>query len=244
MRRDVDHDELLDGPLPDDVPVRGNLDDLARINRRTGGARLSRRAIGRLLDGTDERVTVLDVGTGAADLPLDWLAAAARSGRRWQVTAIDNRPEIVAAAVARAPGLRDAASLVMEVGDGRRLPYPDDAFDVAHCSLVVHHLAPDDVVTLLGEMRRVASRGIVVNDLIRSRLGLVGAWLWGHALTRNPLTRHDAPLSVRRAYARDELRALLTAAGLRPAAEIVGFAGHRWAVAAVASDPTERDGGP
>ena len=244
MRRDVDHDELLDGPLPDGVLVRGNLDDLARINRRLGGARLSRQAIGRLTDGADDRLSVLDVGTGAADLPIDWLAAAARSGRRWQVTAIDNRPEIVAAAVARAPGLRDAASLTIEVGDGRRLPYLDDAFDVAHCSLVVHHLAPDDAVTLLGEMRRVARRGIVVNDLIRGRLGLVGAWLWGHALTRNPLTRHDAPLSVRRAYARDELRTLLADAGLRPAAEIVGFAGHRWAVAAVRAETDLPDDGP
>lgn len=243
MRRVVDHDELLDGPLPDGALVRGNLDDLARINRRLGGARLSRKAIGRLAGDGDDRLSVLDVGTGAADLPLAWLAEAERSGRRWQVTAIDSRPEVLAAAVARVPGLPDVACLAMEVHDGRRLPYPDRAFDIAHCSLVVHHMAPDDVVTLLAEMRRVARRGVVVNDLIRGRLGLVGAWLWGHALTRNPLTRHDAPMSVRRAYARDELRALLDAAGLRPAAEFVGFAGHRWAIAALPADTGTPDGG-
>ena len=49
-------------------------------------------------------------------------------------------------------------------------------------------------------MGRVARLGIVVNDLERGRLGWLGAWLMGHLLTGNRYTRHDAPLSVRRAY--------------------------------------------
>ena len=49
--------------------------------------------------------------------------------------------------------------------DGRSLPYSDASFDVAHASLVLHHLEPADVVALLREMNRVSRRGIVVNDL-------------------------------------------------------------------------------
>ena len=49
-------------------------------------------------------------------------------------------------------------------------------------------------------MARVARLGIVVNDLDRTRLGWLGAWLIGRLLTGNPYTRIDAPLSVRRAY--------------------------------------------
>ena len=65
-------------------------------------------------------------------------------------------------------------------------------------------------------MGRVARLGIVVNDLDRSRLAWLGAWLLGHLLTGNRYTRHDAPLSVRRAYRLDEAVALLRAAGLAP----------------------------
>jgi len=57
-----------------------------------------------------------------------------------------------------------------------------------------------------------------------------------HAMTRNAFTLHDGPLSVRRAYTRGEMRGLLDAAGLRPIAEVGGFAGHRWAIAAVLSN--------
>ena len=104
----------------------------------------------------------------------------------------------------------------LHVGDGRDLGYADRSFDVAHASLVLHHLDPPVAVELLREMGRVARLGVVVNDLDRTRVGWVGAWLIGHFLTVNRYTRHDAPLSVRRAYRPQEAAAMLYAAGLRP----------------------------
>jgi len=79
----------------------------------------------------------------------------------------------------------------------------------------------------------VARHGIVVNDLARGRLAWLGAWLLFHAVTRNRFTRHDGPMSVRRAYSVAEARSLLEGAGLRVVDEEIGFVGHRWALAAV-----------
>jgi hypothetical protein len=86
-------------------------------------------------------------------------------------------------------------------------------------------------------MARVARRGVVVNDLIRGRLVYLGAWLLAHLATANPYTRYDAPLSVRRAFDRRELRALIESAGLHVVASSRGVFGHRWAVAAVPVPP-------
>ena len=144
--------ELLDGPLDDPAALDGNLRDLARINRLTGGTRLSVRAIAALGDMT----TLLDVGTGAADIPLTLLARARVAGRPLSITATDSRPEVLAAARRARPAIDRTAGLELAVADGRGLPYPDRAFDVAHASLVLHHLAPDEVVRFLGELRRVA----------------------------------------------------------------------------------------
>jgi ubiquinone/menaquinone biosynthesis C-methylase UbiE len=231
MRRVTDRDELLDGPLDDAAGVRGNLRDLARVNRWLGGARLSIRAI-EALAGDRAALDLLDVGTGAADVPLAFLDHATRHGRTWRVTAVDSRPEILAAATAIEPRLTATPGLVVHVGDGRRLDAADGSVDVAHCSLVIHHLDRDGVDALLREMARVARLGIVVNDLERSRLNWLGAWALTRVATRNRFTRTDAPLSVARAYTRDELRAMLARAGLREVAAVGGFAGHRWAVTA------------
>jgi hypothetical protein len=64
-------------------------------------------------------------------------------------------------------------------------------------------------------MRRVARVTPIVGDLARSSLAYAGTWLFAHVTTRNRLTRHDAPLSVRRAYTPAEALALAREAGWR-----------------------------
>jgi len=239
MRRLSDASEYLDGALSDRATLLGNLRDLRRVNAIFGGADLSLRAMRVLIEQGAPLVPtglgtlrVLDVGTGAADIPARMLRARG-PWRAVHVTAVDSRPEIIEAALALEPSLARNANLSLAVADGRTLPYPDAAFDVAHASLVLHHLEAGDASAFLRELLRVAGVGIVVNDLERSRLGWLGAWLTLHLLTRNRFTLHDGPLSVRRAYTLAEVRALLAEAGLRPVWEIVGIAGHRWAIAAV-----------
>jgi ubiquinone/menaquinone biosynthesis C-methylase UbiE len=223
--------ELLDGPLDDPDALAGNLRDLRRINRWLGGADLSRSGIEGLAAQRAE-LTILDIGTGGADIPLALLAWAGRRGQHWTVVAIDSRPEILQAAARVNPAIARTDRLELRVADGRSLPYADRTFDVAHASLVLHHLGPDAAVELLREMARVARLGVVVNDLHRSRLGWVGAWLLGNLLTTNRYTRRDAPLSVRRAYRVGEMTALLEAAGLTPVRTIRGALGQRYAIAA------------
>jgi SAM-dependent methyltransferase len=232
MERMAHAPELLDGPLTDLPALRGNLRDLARVNRWTGGVDLSRRALAALAP-PPLAISLLDVGTGAADIPVALLADARRAGRELTITAVDSRDEVLAAARAAEPELDRTPGLTLDVADGRSLPYGDGSFDVGHASLVLHHLEPDEAVAFLGELARVARLGIVVNDLGRSPLTYFGARVLSRIGTRNHFTRHDAPLSAQRAYTHGEVVGLLLGAGLRPVYLTRGLAGHRWALAAV-----------
>jgi len=242
MDRLADCKELLDGPLNDPVALAGNLRDLTWINRWLGGIRLSQRALDALVGSRVGPLTLLDIGTGAADIPAALQALEAQHGRELRVIAIDSRPEVVAAALAVCPELASRAGFTILVEDGRSLSKADGSQDIVHASLVLHHLAPDVAIVLLRAMGRVAGIGIIVNDLARGWLAWLGAWLLGHTLTRSRLTRHDAPLSVRRAYSPPEMRELLATAGLRPIATIHGFLGHRYAIAAVPEPVAEPSG--
>lgn len=211
MMARVETPELLDSPGLPDALVAANLADIARVNRRLGGCWLTRRALAALLANTprDAAVALLDVATGSADIPLalqPWLA------RRWPratIVATDLSPQIVGIA-ARYAGDR----LALAVADGLRLPFADGRFAVTTCSLALHHFAPPAAVALLRELSRVSRIGVVVNDLVRSRAAYLGARAFGRVLSCNPLTRHDGPASVQRAYTRAELVALMVAAGL------------------------------
>src|SRR5258705_6898756 len=107
--------ELLDGPLDDAAALDGNLRDLTRINRLTGGTRLSARAIDALGDAT----TILDVGTGAADIPMTLLTRARAAGRPLSITPTDNPPEILAAARPARPAIDPTAGLELAGPRGR-----------------------------------------------------------------------------------------------------------------------------
>jgi ubiquinone/menaquinone biosynthesis C-methylase UbiE len=242
--------EHLDGELSDPRVLAGNLRDLRRVNRFFGGLDLSRRALEVVVDARgperastsagrtpgsllDEPVTLLDIGTGGADIPIALIEAFRRRGRRLTIMAVDSRPEVLEAAAAARSAIGASVGLTLRVADGLTLPFEAGSFDVAHASLVLHHLEPAEAETLVREMARVARHGVILNDLARGWLPWLGAWLVIHLTTRNAFTRHDGPLSVRRAYSPSEARTLLTNAGLRIVHEEKAIAGHRWAIAAV-----------
>jgi ubiquinone/menaquinone biosynthesis C-methylase UbiE len=237
MQRLAGAKEHLDGDLTDERVLEGNLRDLRRINRFFGGLALSRLAVDALIEAArlprDQPVSLLDVGTGAADIPMGLIADSRRRGRPLTVLGIDSRAEVLAAAGRERPAVLTMAGLTFRIADGRTLPFDDRSFDIAHASLVLHHLDPEDAAALVNEMARVARHGVVLNDLARGWLAWVGAWALLHVVTRNAFTRHDGPLSVRRAYSLAEARTLVTEAGLRIVDEEIGFMGHRWALAAV-----------
>src|SRR5262249_56733670 len=86
--------------------------------------------------------------------------------------------------------------------------------DVAICSLVLHHLPEAAVVALFRRLAELARLGFVVSDFRRGRVAWAAVWLATHAVSRNRMTRHDGPLSVRRAYTAGQLAALAARAGL------------------------------
>lgn len=228
--------ELLDGSLAMEERVR-ELRDLARVNRWLGGTALTRSALVRLLAGRHlgrrrlvprgpAPLRMLDVGTGGADIPASLLAWARRHQLAVEIEALDRQETIDAARAMRpeVPGLK------LIVGDARVLPYADASFDVVHASLVTHHLDPRPLRSLLREMRRVSRGAVIVNDLDRGRLWLAWALLLTRLFTSSPVSRHDGPMSVRRAYHPWELAQLAARSGLLEIARVQGFLGHRYAL--------------
>lgn len=202
--------ELLDDADVDASALAANLRDLARLNRLPGGAAASIAAIGALAEGR-RRISIVDVGTGAGDLPLAFARHGRRVGGRWRVTAIDNHREVAAYAASETAPVSEVRVMLAEA---TQLPIEDRAVDIAHASLLLHHLEPDDAVAMLQELRRVARIGVVINDLRRGPLAFALGAPVVLAFGRSRMTRHDGLISLRRAYTLPELDDLLAEAGL------------------------------
>jgi Methyltransferase domain len=205
--------ELLDGPVPPRDLAR-SLGDVARLNGVFGGRLVTLRHVRRLLARLppDRAVTVLDLGTGSADIPRALVRWARRAGRSLRVIALDLDAATLSVARRTTAGYPE---ITFVRADALALPFRPGAVDLAISALTLHHLEPAAAAACLAAMDEVARAGLVVNDLTRSRAALVLVWLATRALACGRLSRHDGPLSVKRAYTPDEVRGLCARAGLR-----------------------------
>lgn len=212
MAREVARTEWLDHPEVPPAELAESLAVLARLNRLGTTQALLRHVTPFLAAHRDPRpFRVLDLGTGGADIPAALARWARRRGRSVTVVGLDLQPAVLACARATARGLSEVR---LVAGDALRPPVRAGSVDLVLCSLTLHHLPEAAVMALLRLMADLARLGFVVSDLRRSRLAWAAVWATTRLVSRNRLSRHDGPLSVRRAYTRAELAALSRAAGL------------------------------
>ena len=206
-------EELLDAGEGTDDDVAENLSDLRRINRLLGGTSVVLKALaGSFSAKGGERLSLLDVGTGSADIPSAVASWCRSRGVEAAISALDISERNIRVARTRL-GVSHDLSLVR--ADAVHLPFSDRSIDFVTASLFLHHFRDDDVVKLLAEFARVARRAVIVNDLVRNLVPYYFIKLSGPLIARSWLTRNDGPVSVLRGFTRDELVSLARSAGLR-----------------------------
>ena len=199
--------EILDDPSTDPQLVRRSLADVARSNLLFGGTRAVLAELlptFRALDTARGELSLLDVGSGAGDIPRSVQRAARSQGIRLTTIGLDASETL---ARALRPGL--AAGIR---GDALALPIADRGVDIAICSQVLHHFPDADALKVIRELNRVARVRVIVSDIRRSWMAAGGIWVASFPLGFHPVSRHDGVVSVMRGFTPGELSELVTAA--------------------------------
>ena len=134
--------ELLDDPYADPALVRAELRDIERLNTMFGGTRAVLDALRPIFEkaGSGERGmgngaarwTLLDVGTGAGDIPRAVQRLAKHHGIGLDLLGVERIPA--------AAGLARAAGVATIIADGAALPLAPRSVDVVLASQVLHHV--------------------------------------------------------------------------------------------------------
>ncbi len=201
--------EELDRTGHDPDVLAASLAHVTGANDWLGGTRSIVRALSGFLRDARGPLTLLDIGTGSGEVLQQLVRAAADRGATIRPVGLDANAESLEVARRLAP------TLPLLQGDARALPFPDASIDFVVATLILHHVPDDAQAQALREMARVAKRAVIIGELERNVLHWIGARLLAATLwRRNPLTRHDAPVSVRRGYTPKELESLAAACGL------------------------------
>jgi SAM-dependent methyltransferase len=198
--------EMLDAGVGTDDDVSENLADLRFINRRLGGAGVVLDALNQGLKGeTPQALSLLDIGTGSADIPNAVSSRWRSIGIQSHIAALDLSGRNLRIARSRL-GIEPGIELVQ--GDAMNLPFAPKSFDFVTASLFLHHFNESEIKVLLEGFVRTARKSVIVNDLARSFVPYYFFRLFGRLFTRSFLTRNDGAISVLRGFTAAELSEL------------------------------------
>jgi SAM-dependent methyltransferase len=190
----------------------GCLVELRRINRVLGDASALRRSLLREVEQNDlQSFSVLDVGAGSGELLRGASRWARETKRRATLIGLELNKRSAVAILEESKAFAEISALR---GDALRLPFADNSFDYAICSLFTHHFADEQITLILRELARVARCRIFVIDLHRRPLAYFFYTTAGKLFLRNRLIREDGALSILRSFRPRELHKLGTRAGL------------------------------
>ena len=203
-----DEPELMDQLDLSDEEHERALNDLARLNRLFGGRSL---AVSLLADavkrlGLAGPIRILDVGTGSADIPLAILEWSNDAGLEVQMVGVDFNLKSLARARELASTRKNLNTDIEFIcADALNLPFRSGSFDFVICSQFLHHFSFDQIVELLKQFRKVASKGILISDLQRTRASLFMPWIGTRVFTTSHVVHADSLTSIRRGLLVNEI---------------------------------------
>jgi len=218
--------EWMDAQDADPDQLRRSLAFIRRVNALLGYTRATLKHLNRFSKSwkPGERIELIDLATGSADVPRAILRWADKRGFEVRITGVDRHPVTARAA---ADGPPDARLRIVQA-DVFDLPFEPGSFDYALTAMFLHHLSDEESCRVLASMGRLARRGVIIADLLRHRRAY--AWISLLTVFSDPMVRHDARASVAQAFTRTEILAQRDKAGLDYAKYYRHF-GHRFVLA-------------
>ena len=213
--------ELMDDPAIDPVVHRRALNGLRRINKLCQtSSQIAKEILAIAKKHQRTNLNILDIGCGSGDIAFD-VARRLASQVECKVTGWDISQTAVDCAAAgwanqqnRMP-VQKRSNVQINFQQADVFQPSDAKFDIVYCCLFLHHFTEQQAVQLLQRMREIATLAVLVDDLIRSRTGLVLAQIGCQLLSRSPVVHFDGPQSVRAAFTQTEATNMAAMAGMR-----------------------------
>ena len=200
--------ELMDRPQPVSPELEEDLRSIRQLNRWFGSHRIIRHFVCRWVK-PGARMRIVDLATGSGDIPRLIVDRARKIGATVEIIALDRQSATLEIARKLSGDYSEISFVEADILEFN----PPDGYDLVLCSLALHHFSNEDAVRVLRRCRELSRKFVLVSDLRRGWLGMIGVHLLTALIFRAPMTRYDARLSMARAFSFAELDDLARRAG-------------------------------
>jgi SAM-dependent methyltransferase len=203
-RNRTDEPEIMDDFALEGKPLTEALDKIAQINALLGGNALTLQGIQKLISysSNQQPITIVDLGCGNGDMLRKLADFAQKSDHYFRLIGIDANAYTVNYAKECSVSYPNIEYLTADIF---KIKFENLTFDIALCTLTLHHFKDEEIIRLMEILEENARLGVVVNDLQRSKLAYRLFQMIAFVFRLNEMSRKDGLTSILRGFTRQEL---------------------------------------
>ena len=203
--------------IMDDLECSGEvlhqtLRELEFINKWLGGNRITLDALEQLcLTAPKGEITIADLGCGGGEMLRLIDAWGKKKNLQLKLIGLDANPNVIAFAK---KNTADYPHIYFETVNIFSSEFLQQEYDVVIGTLFFHHFRDAELKSFFRKLGTRVRLGYIINDIHRHWLAFYSIKILTRIFSRSAMVRYDAPLSVLRAFKRQELTSILNHACL------------------------------
>lgn len=197
--------ELMDDPkLPKDQ-LNAALRDITKVNKLLGGNQVTIRGVQELIRSKPHKKVwrIVDVGCGDGEMLRHIAGVFAQSQLSIELKGVDINTASIQLAKELSVSYENVDFEVMDILQIKTETLP---CDILLCNLTIHHFTDDEICIFLKHFYRLATIGVVINDLHRSVIAYQLFRGFSRIFMKSPIARHDGRISIARGFKKEELK--------------------------------------
>ena len=210
----TDLEESMDDFSMDNDGLVTALDDIARINQLLGGNSVTLDGVKTLIKDfeKDKTITIMDFGCGSGDMLRMLSKFGKENNLNFLLIGIDANEATIRHAEKCSAEFENITYLAEDIF---LYDFSKYNIDIALITLTLHHFKDDEILKIMRVILNLVKKGIVINDLQRSKLAyrLFQAIIFIFRLEK--MTAEDGLISILRGFKREDLEEFSKDLGLK-----------------------------
>ncbi len=196
--------EIMDDLACDGEVVFQTLRELDIINHWLGGNAVTINALRKSWKTIPKEaiITIADLGCGSGEILRIISKLAERENRKVKLVGFDANPHIIEYARSHSKEFSNISFESTNVFSGE---FQNQSFDFVLATLFMHHFTEGELINLFSSLKKQIRHAIIINDIHRHPLAYHSIRWLTQSFSRSAMVQFDAPLSVMRAFKKNEL---------------------------------------
>lgn len=197
--------EIMDDFELQGSALRKTLKDLENINKWLGGNKVTRNGLKKLLNNSEKskKLKIADIGCGNGAILRDLSGWAAQKGYNVEFTGIDANAHAIEIARELSAKYPDVNFLNLNIFSDE---FRKMKFDIILCTLTLHHFKNAEILDLVKQFYLQSEKGVIINDLHRSRLAFILFQAFCAVFVNNEIARKDGLTSILKGFKKDDIQ--------------------------------------